>query len=281
LGFAWAWTSLETVGVAAATGLVLTGRRDDAAAHYALQRWWTSRLVDALALFARLRIEVTGLESLAPGPLVVCARHVSIIDSLLPAWLLARAGMRPRFVMKDELLVDPCLDIVGHRIPNHFLDRTPEDAGSELEAITELARGMGVADAAVIFPEGTVVTPERRRRAWERLAAQSPDRARRLATLQELAPVRPAGTIALLRGAPTADVAFVTHRGLESLRRVADAAQVVPLPEPVRVTITRHRRDQIPETDLAAWLDEQWLAEDAALVAGGKPSGHPAVGSST
>ncbi|MGZ4677647.1 MAG: hypothetical protein ACXV8Y_14035, partial [Acidimicrobiia bacterium] len=38
LGFAWAWTSLETMGVAAAGALAATGRRDDRTLHYALQR---------------------------------------------------------------------------------------------------------------------------------------------------------------------------------------------------------------------------------------------------
>ena len=267
LGFAWAWSSLETVGVAAATGLAVTGHGDDADAHYALQRWWTARIVDSLRVFASLRVEVDGLDALAPGPLVLCSQHVSIIDSLLPAWLLAQVGMRPRFVLKDDLLIDPCLDIVGHRVPNHFVDRSPDDLDTELAAFEDLARGMGGHDAAVIFPEGMVVTPERRAQAFERLRTRDPARADRLSAMEVLAPVRPAGTRALLRGAPDADVAFVTHRGLESLRRLADAAQAVPLRDPVRVQVTRCSRRDVPEADadVAAWLDEQWLAADGKL----------------
>ncbi len=264
LGFAWAWTSLETIGVAAAAGLALAGRGDDAPAHYALQRWWTNRLVDALGIFADLRVEVDDLDALRGGPVVVLAQHVSIVDSLLPAWLLAHAGMQPRFVLKDDLLVDPCLDIVGNRIPNYFLDRTPDDVGVEIDAIEELARGMGARDGAVIFPEGMVVTPERRARAIERLEARDPGRAERLAGLCTLAPVRPAGTRALLRGAPGADLAIVTHSGLEALRRVADAPASVPLRDPVRVRITRYRRADVPD-DLDDWLDERWLEADAAI----------------
>ncbi|MGZ6896811.1 MAG: hypothetical protein ACXVJZ_05180 [Acidimicrobiia bacterium] len=77
LGFAWAWTSLETMGVAAAGALAATGRRDDRTLHYALQRWWAARLIDALRVFTDLRIEVDGLDALAPGPIVMCARHAA------------------------------------------------------------------------------------------------------------------------------------------------------------------------------------------------------------
>jgi len=38
-------------------------------------------------------------------------------------------------VLKRELLADPCLDIVGNRLPNHFLDRHATDSGPELAAL--------------------------------------------------------------------------------------------------------------------------------------------------
>ena len=270
LSFAWAWTSLETFGAASASALWLAGHGDDAPAHYALQRWWASRLVDALRLLADLRFEIHGLDELAPGPVVVCARHVSIADALLPAWLLGRVGMQPRYVLKDDLLLDPSLDIVGQRLPNHFVDRVPDDRGTELAAIEDLARGMGPADAAVIFPEGMVVTDLRRARAIERLTARDPARAERLAPLRLLAPIRPAGTAALLRGAPDADLVFLTHVGFEAVRRVADAPAHVPLRDPVRVEIRRVARREVPrDADLLPWLDEQWLRADAATVPAG------------
>ena len=269
LSFAWTWTTLETVGSLSAGALWLTGRAGDLETHYKLQRWWASRLVDALGLFADLRFEIDGLEQLVPGPVVLCVRHVSVADALLPAWLLGRVGMRPRYVMKDDLLLDPCLDIVGHRIPNHFVDRIPDDLTAELGTIEALAHGMDARDGAVIFPEGMVVTPSRRAQAVERLARKDPDRAARLRGLRVLAPVRPAGTAALLRGAPTADVVIVTHMGLEALARVADAPAHVPLAEPVRITLRRVPRAQIPAgEEFPRWLDEQWLAADATVRGG-------------
>jgi len=280
LSFAWAWTTLETIGAGAASALWLTGRAGDRERHYALQRWWAARLVDALAVLGDLRFEIDGIEQLAPGPVVVCARHVSIADALVPAWLLGRVGMRPRYVLKDDLLLDPSLDIVGHRIPNHFVDRVPDDRGAELTAIETLADGMGRADGAVIFPEGMVVTEERRARALARLVRHDPARATRLAPLRVLAPVRPAGTAALLRGAPGADLVFVTHVGLEPWARVADATAGLPLPAPVRVRSRRGARADVPVgADFTPWLDDQWLAADAATVAGDPPSRVASAGS--
>jgi 1-acyl-sn-glycerol-3-phosphate acyltransferase len=266
LSFAWTWTTLEAAGSLAASALWLGGRSSDLESHYRLQRWWARRLVDALGVLAGLSIEVDGFEQLAPGPVVLCVQHVSVADALLPAWLLGQVGMRPRYVLKDDLLVDPCLDIVGQRIPNHFVDRVPDDLGVELAAIERLARDMDARDGAVIFPEGLVVTDSRRARAVDRLWARDPERAARLRDLRRLAPVRPAGTAALLRGAPDADLVIVTHTGLEAVARVVDAPANVPLRDPVRVRIRRVPRAQIPAgEEFSRWLDDEWLVADAAL----------------
>lgn len=268
VSFAWAWSTLETIGVGTSAALWVAGRGGDRDAHYALQRWWAARLVDSLRLLANLQIEVDGLEQLAPGPIVMCARHSSIADSLLPAWLLGQVGMRPRYVLKDELLVDPCLDIVGNRLPNHFLDRFPDDSAVELSALEGLARGMQPLDGAVIFPEGMVVTESRRRRAIERVVARDPERGARVGRLRSLAPVRPAGTEALLRGAPDADLVLVTHLGLESLRRLGDAPRNVPLRDPLRVSIRRIDRRDVPTGDaFLRWFDDQWAVADRDLTA--------------
>ena len=178
--FAFLWCWLEVVGVLASGFLWATGRAQRPGPHYAVQRWWAARLVAALRVTCNLHIEVDGLDALAGGPIVLCGRHASIPDSLLPAWLLGQVEMRPRYVLKRDLLLDPCLDIVGNRVPNHFVDRDARDSGPELLALERLAHGMGSRDAAVIFPEGTVASTRRRERALVTLAERSPERARRL-----------------------------------------------------------------------------------------------------
>ena len=81
--------------------------------------WPRSRRIFAL----RLVVEDAG--AAAGGPLLVFARHASLADVLLPAVLVAdRERLRLRWVLKRELLVDPCLDVVGGRLPNVFVDRS-------------------------------------------------------------------------------------------------------------------------------------------------------------
>ena len=270
LSFALGWSMLETIGVAASTVLWVAGRSEDLDAHFVLQRWWADRLVDVLHQTTGLTFDVEGVEALAPGPIVMCARHASVADALIPMWLLGQVGMRPRYVLKDDLQLDPCLDIVGNRLPNHFVDRDPSDNSDEFAQLELLSWGMGAQDATIIFPEGMVVTDTARARALDGIAARDPERAVRVSGLRVLAPVRPGGTAALLRGAPDADLVFITHTGLESLQRLADAPRQIPFDQPVRIQITRVARQDIPAGDaFTPWLDDQWarldrqVAEDA------------------
>jgi 1-acyl-sn-glycerol-3-phosphate acyltransferase len=266
LSFALAWSTLEAVGVGASSLLWAAGRAHDADANYALQRWWAARFVDALHHTAGVDFDVDGLEALTPGPIVICARHASVADSLLPAWLLGQVGMRPRYVLKDELLLDPCLDIVGNRLRNHFVDRDPDNSRAELAQLDALAQGMGPRDAAVIFPEGMVVTDELRERAIKSIRSRDPARSARIADLRVLAPVRPGGTAALLSGSPAADLVFVSHSGLEALQQLTKIPSTVPLERRVQVEIRRVPRAHVPSgRGFVGWLDAQWSAVDRRL----------------
>jgi 1-acyl-sn-glycerol-3-phosphate acyltransferase len=268
LAFALAWSWLETLGVAASAALWAAGRRRDLASHYRLQRWWAANLMRALRRTTGLRIEVEHSEVLRPGPVIVLSRHASLADSLVSAWLLTSlADMRPRYVLKRELLLDPCLDIVGHRLPNHFLDRDAADSSAELAQLTQLVADLGPRDAAVIFPEGTRATPAKRTRALERIAERDPERARRLAPLRHLLPPRPAGSIAMIEGCPTADVVITWHTGFDGLDTFRGIRRALGRGVPVaRVAATRIARETIPTgRTLADWLDAQWLEADRAV----------------
>ncbi|MEX1106809.1 MAG: 1-acyl-sn-glycerol-3-phosphate acyltransferase, partial [Ilumatobacteraceae bacterium] len=216
--FALGWSWLETAGVAAAAALWLTGRRTDAEVHYRLQRWWAANLMRVLQATTGLRFEVHGAAAMAPGPAVVLCRHASLADSLLSAWVITSlADQHPRYVLKRELLADPCLDVVGGRVPNHFLDRDAPDSSIELAALAELASSMGARDVAVIFPEGTRATAAKRERALAKIAERDDARAESLAPLQHLLPPRPAGAAALIEACPAADIVLAWHIGFDGL----------------------------------------------------------------
>lgn len=264
-GVCWAW--LETVGVLRAFGHWLTGRARDDRTNYELMRWWSDALVHALRVTIGIDPRVEHVEALVSGDAVVLSRHASLADSLLSAWAICgHADVWPRYVLKRELLFDPCLDIVGLRVPNHFLDRTSGDA-VELDALRSLASGIGPGIVAVIFPEGTRSNDRKRARALARIGARDPDRAERLAELRRLLPPRSAGTRALLEGAPDADVVFAWHTGFDGLdsfggmrRRLSE-----PLP-PVRFVARRVARAEVPSgVAFDRWLDAEWLRMDAEV----------------
>jgi len=259
-----AWAGLETLGVAISTALWAAGRADDADAHYALQQWWALRLIDAMRMFANVQLEVNNLDAITPGPVVLAARHTSIADVLLPVWLLAQHDIRPRYVLKRELLLDPCLDIVGNRVPNHFVTRNGGATDAELDALRAMATGMGPRDGAVIYPEGAIANDARRTAALTRLAARSPDRANQLKTLKRLMPPRHAGLWAILEGSPDADVVFVDHTGLEVINEIRRAPAQIPFRASIHVTLHRVCRADIPDARDAfkTWLDDAWLDLD-------------------
>ncbi|MDC0708578.1 hypothetical protein POL68_08865 [Stigmatella sp. ncwal1] len=43
-----------------------------------------------------------------------------------------------KYVLKRELLWDPCLDVVGRRLPNVFVERSGDRGKAEIEAVATL-----------------------------------------------------------------------------------------------------------------------------------------------
>jgi 1-acyl-sn-glycerol-3-phosphate acyltransferase len=165
----------------AALWLVSLGGRREAwlgEATWRLQQLWAGALFGAARALFRIRVEVSGDGEVEPGPVLVLLRHASIVDTLLPANLIARPhGIHLRYVLKRELLSDPCLDVAGRRLPNYFVRRGTGEA-REVERVRALAEGLGAEDGVLIYPEGTRFTPARRERALARIAARR-GRARR------------------------------------------------------------------------------------------------------
>lgn len=267
-GVMWAW--LETAGVVASGVFWITGQRGNHRFHYALQRWWAARLMTALKWSTGLTLRVEGLDALRPGPVMLFARHASLADSLVSAYVTTSlARMNPRYVLKKELLADPCLDVVGQRLPNHFLDREAADTAPELKALEDLVAPLDEHGVGVIFPEGTRANPTKRERSLERIAQSFPERAERLSSLKHLLPPRTAGAAALLRGHPTADVVMAWHVGFEGLDTFGGILRALGRPlTPIRLSLRRVARAEIPASspdDMEAfvrWIDREWLRMD-------------------
>ncbi len=268
LGFGVCWAWLETAGVTIAAALWLVGRAGHRPSHFRLQRWWAARLMAALRVTTGITIEAADAQCMVPGPAILLCRHASLADSLLSVWIITSvARMNPRYVLKRELLFDPCLDIVGNRLPNHFLDREAPDSSTELSALTALSAGLADDEIAVIFPEGTRASPSKRARALDKIRERDPERAERMGALQHLLPPRPAGSAALLAGSPEADVVIGWHVGFDGLDTFGGILRhLAAAPLPVRFHARRVPRSDVPSGDaFTRWLDDQWLLADRAV----------------
>lgn len=265
-GCLWAW--LETAGVVAAGALWLVGRGSHRGANYRLQAWWTRGVIGALKLTVGLRIDVEGAPLPGDGPYVALCRHASLADSIMSAWVfITHSQLRPRYVLKQELKLDPCLDIVGHRLPNYFVDRKSSNIASELQGIEQMASGLNTGDIAVIFPEGTRANPVKRRDALEKLSLRSSERAQRLGSLKYLLPPKPAGASALIAAVPHAKVLTMWHSGFDGMDTFKGIVQQLARSAiRVHVRIVEHHRSTVATGEaFVAWLDTQWMHMDESV----------------
>ena len=265
-GLLWAW--IETAGVFLMFLLWATGQSRNHGAHYRTQRWWCGRIIAALRLTVGLRVSIIGTEHVDRGPYVVFCRHASLADSIISCFIVNNTlGLEPRYVLKSDLEMVPCLDLLGHRTPNCFVRRGSSNVAGELAALMRMMDGLGEGQAAVIFPEGSRANPEKRERELARLAERHPDRHARLGGLQRLIPPKPAGAKAMLDAAPGADVITVWHEGLDGLDTFPGMlSALAERTVGAHVVVTVHPRAEVDAAaDFTEWIDRRWVEMDDAV----------------
>ena len=226
-----------------------------------LEGWWGSWVIGIAAKIYNMSMEIEGDEHLAPGPILIFARHTSIIDTMLPLRILEHYhGMIARIVKKRELLWDPCVDGVSHRLPRTFVRRGSNNHERELELVRTLTNGMGEYDALWIYPEGTRFTPQKRARVLERLHERHPEAAQRAERLRNTLPPRPGGALALLDQCNGMDVVFCAHTGMEGANRLENVINGSLLGKTVKVRFWRVPAADIPANreERLLWLHSWW-----------------------
>jgi 1-acyl-sn-glycerol-3-phosphate acyltransferase len=123
-------------------------------------RGWAWLVLGALRIICGIRVQVTGLENLPPGPFIAAAKHQSAFDTVVWVTLLPW-GRDPVYVMKRELAEIPLWGRLATRCGHISVDRAASAAalrGMVRAAQAALAAGRPV----VIFPEGTRTAPGER-----------------------------------------------------------------------------------------------------------------------
>ena len=275
LFFAW-YFSVDLLGLALAFALWLGWRLHPGVSwsrfldwNWWLELFWADLLLRGGSRIFALRYRVEGLEEAreaAGNPALVFIRHASTADVLLPVVYLSRPlGMRLRYVLKRELLWEPCLDVAGQRLPNIFVRRGSGNPQREIAVVRRLARALGPGDAVLIYPEGTRFTVEKQRRALERLAASGNETlAEKGRALRHVLPPRPGGPLALLEACPDADVVFMVHTGFEGVRTVRDFAAGKLIGRTIKIRFWRVAAADIPSEPAARaeWLFDEWQKVD-------------------
>jgi len=245
--------------------LIAATRRVDCAA--------SALMLRVVAAVFDVRLEVEGADRGAPGPAVVLVRHAGFVDTLLPNVLLGRAsGMRLRYVLSGDLLLNPLIDVWGNRLPSYFVDRRTANPATTLGGIRSLGAGLSDRDVVVLFPEGARFTERRRQRAAAALERRNPASAARARSLRRVLPPHAAGTLALLEGADDADVVVMAHAGLEDFGDLRVLWRGGVVGTTARVYLRRIPRAEIPKgsTERVAWLWELWSWLDGWVERGGK-----------
>ena len=263
--FGWFYLGLELFALAL-IGVVLVSRRGAARSKglFGLQLWWANLNLRVAAWLLRLRFDVRDADGASPGPCILFVRHASILDTLLPSVYVQRpTGLRVRYVVKQELLFDPCIDIVGNILPNYFVDRTG-DTVAELAGIRQLVANLGT-EGVLIFPEGTRFSERKRTRALQKLERQGSALCAEARAMTRVLPPKPGGVLTLLDALPNVDCVFLAHVGLERFARIRDLLDGSVVGSTVRAKLWRIPRSDVPneETERLRWIYGEWSKVDA------------------
>jgi 1-acyl-sn-glycerol-3-phosphate acyltransferase len=278
--FVLAYLWCETIGIVSAGWIRLRHWRREPflEANYRLQGWWTRALKVAAERLFRLRFEIEGRAALRGTPALVMPRHASIADTIIPMVFYAiPQGVRLRYVLKQELLFDPCLDIVGNRLPNYFVDRGGQDSDRARRGVARLLSGLGDREGVLIYPEGTRFSAAKRAALQARYAA-SPEMVAQLERWPRVLPPRLGGILALLEANPGRDLLFCAHAGFEGSSRFRDLVNGAWIGAHIRIRFWRVRFDRIPREhqQQVRFVFAQWDRMDQAV---GELSGELVLGS--
>ena len=257
--------------LAGGAGRLMRGR-SFALLHWRLLRWYVhgfaGQAIAALGLRVAPEHTPAATEALErSGPLLVFSRHAGPGDTILITdQLLSGFGRRPSVVFKEALVIDPCVDLLAHRLPHAVLDTSDrEQCETQISAVTQQLDERG---ALLLFPEGGNFTRERRRSALAALRRKGHRREAAVAQqLPHVLPPHPTGVQTALEANPAADVIFAAHTGLGLAAYPREVWRHMPIGGTLRMRMWHVPAADVPRDPDAQtrWLYEWWERIDAWL----------------
>jgi len=254
--------------VGAGCGLLVRTPRWQAL-HWRLLRWFIAGLAAAGRRSFGIEVDpepsteaASALES--DRPLIVLSRHAGPGDTIfLLDELLSRFRRRPSVVFKESLALDPCIDLLAHRLPHAMLNRSDRDEAAEI--ISRVTTDLEPGGVLLLFPEGGNFTPERRRSALQRLRRRGKRRsAERAERMPHVLPPQPSGTLAALDAGRQTDIVFAAHTGLGLAAYPKQIWRDMPIGRTLHTRMWFVPASAVPAGDDAriAWLYDWWKRID-------------------
>lgn len=230
----------------------------------ALQRVWSDALFFGSRRIFSMAVATEGLSLADEAPFLLFARHASVADSVLAAAFVANPRrLLLRYVLKRELLWDPCLDVVGRRLPNAFVRRRGPGLDAEVAAVAALAEGLDARSAVLVYPEGKRFSEPRRATALASLRAREDAVLAGIAEgFRNVLPPKLRGPLALLDAAPGVDVVLLEHTGFEGAASFPEFWRGALVGGTLHVRLRRFPAATIPDAGRDRWLFERWAEMD-------------------
>ena len=231
-----------------------------------LQGWWAYCLLHGAVFLFSMRLKIDNIEAVSPGPMVLLVRHSSTADTVLNAVLVAKnRNILLRYILKKELLWDPCLDVVGNRLPNVFIDRSGQQTEKELAAIRKLTENLTPSDGILIYPEGTRFDQRKFETSIQRLKKAGNDRLYETAKqMRFVLPPRSGGITTIMENSGNMDFVFCAHTGFEGASNFSRFFNGELIGNTIHVKYWRVPSIDIPKDPhkFMEWLFDQWLKID-------------------
>lgn len=245
--------------------------------HYRLLNWYVhglaTRVLELLDIDVAPHVSDEVRAALQRDrPLIFLSRHAGPGDTLLLVDLLqCRYDRLPSVVFKDTLAIDPCIDLIGHRLPHAVLDTSDrEECEARIKQVTAHLDPRGI---LILFPEGGNFTLERRRRAVRNLwRGGRRGQAEQAEGMSHVMPPKPAGALAALAANSEADVIFGAHTGLGLAAFPGEIWRHTPIGKTLTERMWVVPADERPKDpdDQVQWLYDWWRRIDAWVDAQGE-----------
>ncbi len=261
--FLFCYVLCETAGVLVSAVIWLRHRNNQPRflkANFRLQCNWAAALMGAARRIFGLTFYLHNSAALEGAPVILLPRHASIADTVLPMTYYAIPQNTPlRYVLKKELQWDPCLEIVGNRLPNYFVDRASQNSGAEVAQVVELLREASAGEGLLLYPEGTRFSVAKHRQLLAK-AEPGSELAEQLRRWPKLLPPRLGGCLGLLAANTHHDLLFFAHSGFEGSASFVELMNGSWSNSDVHLEFWRVNFADIPRDPQAqkAFLFEQW-----------------------